>query len=474
MLKKVALAVAAAFVAQAASASSIDFHGYMRAGIGGTDKGGNQQCFEENYPDQAKYRLGNECDNYAELAFDTKLYKGADGVWSNYHVRMSMRDVGAQNFQSSGSMGNGVAGESNPQYFQSGNAMMQWAQREDYVDFGGYADSGILKNSKIWLGNRFDNRNDVHINDYYYWDNSGEGVGIEGIELGPVKAALNIMQQGGSSGLDGAPRDYVFDSFNNPQATTGGYKYTLATGHRFQVRFYEIPVWKNGKLEVAYQYIKANSIDVYSSQSNNVSWTRWAVNAPSQTAPGNGHGSLFTVQWQQSSVLGGYNKLALQYGKGDGAGGNWVPAYATLDNGQGNITQRLVEQFEIAPTKSFNLFGDFIYQKDRNGSSSGGGTDTWVSAGVRPVYNFTNNFSLAVELSNDLAIQGAVQRLTKFTVAPQLAAGPGFWARPVFRVFYTHADWNSAAAGGVNAMTNGVWYGQKTGNTFGAQVEAWW
>jgi len=458
-------------VAQAASASSIDFHGYMRAGLGTTNKGGNQQCFEENYPDQAKYRLGNECDNYTELAFDTKLYKGADGLWSNYHVRLSLRDVGQQNFQATGSLGNGNSAESNPQYFQAQPSMLQFAQRENYAEIGGYASSGPFKNSKIWLGNRFSNRNDVHINDYYYWDNSGLGVGIEGVEFGPIKAAFNIVQQGPSSGLDGAPRDYVFDSLSNQTTVASGYQYTLVSGHRFEFRLYDIPLWTNGKLEAAFQYIKGDSIDVYASHDNTVPWTRWTFNAPSQTDPTRTHGTLSTLQYTQSSLLGGYNKVAFQYGKGDGAGGNWVPAYAHLTDPLGNQTVRIVEQFMIAPVQSLNIFGDLIYQKDR---PQGSGTDTWISAGVRPVWNFTTNLSLATEISNDLAIQGAVQRLTKVTVAPQLAAGSGFWARPVFRVFYTYADWNDAAAQGVNAMTNGVWYGDKHGSTYGAQVEAWW
>jgi len=79
MLKKVALAVAAALAAQAACAAPIDFHGYMRAGFGYTSEGGGlvnsggprcESTFCAPYS-QSKFRLGNESTNYVKwyLAF---------------------------------------------------------------------------------------------------------------------------------------------------------------------------------------------------------------------------------------------------------------------------------------------------------------------------------------------------------------------------------------------------------------------
>lgn len=38
--------------------------------------------------------------------------------------------------------------------------------------------------STIWAGKRFYQRHDVHMIDFYYWDISGHGAGIENIDLG--------------------------------------------------------------------------------------------------------------------------------------------------------------------------------------------------------------------------------------------------------------------------------------------------
>ena len=45
-----------------------EFHGYLRSGYGLNSKGGQQVAFEAPGAD-AKYRLGNEAETYAELIF---------------------------------------------------------------------------------------------------------------------------------------------------------------------------------------------------------------------------------------------------------------------------------------------------------------------------------------------------------------------------------------------------------------------
>lgn len=57
--------------------SQIDFTGYARSGIGNTAGGGDQACFRANGAG-AKYRLGNECETYAELGLGATLYEEGD------------------------------------------------------------------------------------------------------------------------------------------------------------------------------------------------------------------------------------------------------------------------------------------------------------------------------------------------------------------------------------------------------------
>jgi len=47
-------------------ALAVDFHGYLRSGVGATAGGGDQACFQAAGA-PAKYRLGNECETYAEI-----------------------------------------------------------------------------------------------------------------------------------------------------------------------------------------------------------------------------------------------------------------------------------------------------------------------------------------------------------------------------------------------------------------------
>ena len=47
---------------------SFEFHGYLRSGYGLNSRGGQQVTFQAPGAD-AKYRLGNEAETYAELIF---------------------------------------------------------------------------------------------------------------------------------------------------------------------------------------------------------------------------------------------------------------------------------------------------------------------------------------------------------------------------------------------------------------------
>ena len=117
-----------------------------------------------------------------------------------------------------------------------------------------------------------------------------------------------------------------------------------------------------------------------------------------------------------------------------------------------------------------------IVQRDKSDVS--GGSSTWTSLGVRPVYAVNDNFKLQFELGTDRVTSptgGAAQRLTKLTFAPTLTAGKGYWSRPELRAFVTYGKWNDAATAAVNkANESGPVYGKATsGTSFGLQVETW-
>jgi maltoporin len=429
-----AAAVAGAFAAPAAFAQGIEFHGYVRTQVGGTSEGGNLQCFRLGFPAQAKYRLGNECDNYGEAAVSVPFGK-SDGAWAKYNLRLALREKGAQDYES--------VIDQNP---SSDGKSFDIASRENYVIAGGFFPEGALEDAKLWVGKRFYNRHDVHINDYYYWANTGPGAGIEDIGVGPAKFAFAYHQNGGNSGLDGAPGSFVFG---------GGVGVNAAK--RYEFRFYDIGVNPNGKLELAAQVIRGSN----------------AAASDEKT------GYLLTAQHFQGGILGGFNKLALQYGRGNGAGMNWIPAYAGGNNSTKGESIRLVEQLYIAPAGSnWSGMGTFIWDNLKKAPWDLEQRQ-WMSFGVRPQYNFSDNFSLAVELGVDRAKDDSQTNpkwatLTKLTIAPQLSLSRGFWSRPVLRGFVTYATWNEAARNGVNANSNNVFADKKYGITYGVQAETWW
>nr|VUD32297.1 maltoporin [Raoultella sp. NCTC 9187] len=141
-LRKLPLAVAVAAGVMSAQAMAVDFHGYARSGIGWTGSGGEQQCFQATGA-QSKYRLGNECETYAELKLGQEVWK--EGDKSFYFDTNVAYSVSQQNDW-----------ESTSPAFREANV-----QGKNLIDW--------LPGSTIWAGKRFYQRHDVHMIDFYYW-----------------------------------------------------------------------------------------------------------------------------------------------------------------------------------------------------------------------------------------------------------------------------------------------------------------
>jgi len=414
-LLPVALAALGMMVAMTAQAEGIEYHGYVRQQVGGTSKGGNLQCFNAASPSGTKYRLGNECDNYAEATIGLP-FGDPNAVWFKHNLTVAMKDQGKQDYESTGG--------SNPGF--------EVASRQNYLQAGGFFEGDMLQDSSLWVGKRFYNRHDIHMQDFYYWGNSGPGAGIEGVKAGPAKLAYAYFQNGGNAN---GPTDVV--------------------GKRYSLRFYDIDL-AGGKLEGE------------------------AVALKGSTATGTdatGTGKILFLEHTQNGVAGGFNKVALVQGSGLGANWDWVPTYqSTLATDENKSSTRIQDHlyFDIKGTRisgtAMAAYGK-VTLGDHNANP--GKTQTWKSVGVRPQYNFTNNFSVAVELGRNQMVTetGATPQLTKLTIAPQLAMAPGVWARPVLRAFVTHAKWNADAG----TVANGVFGPNATsGTTYGLQGEVWW
>jgi maltoporin len=410
--KRIALlpVAAAALLAAAGSASAFEFHGYLRSGGGSTlSKNGGQTCFA--LPGAySKYRLGNECETYAEVKADHDLFEAKDGVKFVYHGNIAYISNNTQDFESFKDSGRDVA------------------LRENFIEAKNLPFTG---GGTVWAGKRFYERNDVHITDFFYWDTSGYGAGIQDVKVADtMKFSYALFRNGNSSE-------------------------SATTRHDFRVG--GIGLGSFGDLTVGLQINTADATD-----------------AATLAGQDNG-GSAITVQHFMGGLLGGFNKLAFQYGKGSAR--SLSLAYPNNGEPEGNKTYRIVDVFQWQLSPAFSGMATFVYQDQKDNYK-------WTSFGVRPVFHVNDYFKLQAEVGYDQvkptsgdATNQQTRKLTKVTVAPTIVAGRGFWARPELRLFYTYAKWNDAARdlwGGVAGGTGGRFGSDTNGSTIGFQIEAWW
>jgi maltoporin len=400
-----------------AGAKLFEFHGYFRAGFGLNSVGGQQVAFIAPGAD-AKYRLGNEAETYAELIFVNNWVNPnheSDAMWMRTEFMIEANTTNSASYAS----------------FPGGIGNDQLRLREAFVQVGNVLQG--LPEMKFWAGERYYRRYQVHINDFYILDMSGYGGGFEDLNLGVGKVALAFL--GGA----------------RPDIPTSNGNYTKLN---FDLRLYDVDV-PLGKLGI---------------------WANLAIAPGGTTADGtqipNAVGYAFGVAHQRLEWLGGYNWLSFQWGKGPASN------FSTyLDDPGPNLKDserlRAAEHFLIQTNDTFAIMAEVVYQQAKSGQA-GAPWVRWVSLGARPVLFVNQWFSVALEAgfdythSDDGKFSGW---LRKITLAPQIGAGRKFFSRPVLRMFVTYAGWSDGLRGfvGGEAFKNAT-----NGLTYGIQAESWW
>ncbi|TWI50973.1 maltoporin [Pseudomonas duriflava] len=386
------------------SAEAFEFEGYGRIGIGGADAGGKQSCFQLAGA-AAKYRLGNECETYWELAGHQDLYKGADGTLWQVHGMVSLYNQYDQSLT-----------------FNDENGSVRLPQIWTSLKLP------QLNGGGLWAGRRFYKRHDIHINDFYYWNPSGTGFGIEDYGLGDTGLRLS----------------YAFSREDNIDQEDKANRHDINLGG--------IKANQDAEIEIGLSYIQ---------QADHVegSHSGWSISA----------------EHKQVNFFGGENRFTVQYGEGPG---NALGQTGNLLNDQDYKSIRILEspRWQITPQFGGQLLA--LVQHDR---APNNGDQTWYSFGVRPSYAFSERFKFYVELGHDQVDpeEGGTRKLTKFTVAPTLAlGGMGFMDRPEIRLYWTYATWNRAAQESAEEGTalsdSGAFGSQRHGSNFGVQLETWW
>ena len=421
-LTKLSLAIALTLSCGLALADGGDdsngFHGYMRAGAGGSSGTGPQSCYGLG-GNTMKYRLANECDSYFEGGYTWDFAKpDEDGVvftgtvWANEWSPSS---------QFSGTnAGNGGKLSLAKAYIEAKN-----------LDF--------LNGGVLWMGERYYYRPDIHMIDMQYINLNGTGGGVDNIKAGPGKFSYAIFK----------------DNDNTSTLTSGGVYTPTSAAVRQNFIYKGLPVNPGGTLDIEGTIITAQG-----------------------TTPNGNNGYSITLLHNQDA-FGGGNTIGVQHGVGPGigVGGDRIGAAGPTSADSGVTRTRIFDHLWIQPSEDFSAEFIALRQKDE-GNASGGvfvGSSTWTSFGARPVYAVGRHLKLQAELGTDSVTVpgGPSQRLTKVSFAPTITLAKSYWSRPELRFYITHAVWNDAAKNAVNPAPSPT-NNSTAGTSAGLQLEVWW
>ncbi|WP_263080503.1 maltoporin [Endozoicomonas sp. Mp262] len=451
VLKKLPLAgaVAAAVMASSAMAATVDFHGYVRSGIGAATSGGDQEAFQA-VGAGSKYRLGNEAETYGEIKLGSELFNN-----------------GEQSFYLDSNMAFSV------------DQASDWEGTDPAFREFNVKGKGVLEfapEATLWAGKRFYKRHDIHMSDFYYWNMSGPGAGIEGIDV--TFANMSLAWVKSSQTIN------YYKSKDNALNKENQQEYKLDQ-NIVDLRFENIKTNTDGALTVGLDYAFGRPSSDFEGGYAHGGYNSDGSAKPVTDIKGlstdemDENGYMLTLEHTQSNLFGGFNKFVVQYATdamtkaGVGTDGKGISALSS-DNLDGNKLYRIIDHGVVGLGEDVEMQYQALYShmsfKDSNKND-----EKWFSVGVRPVYFWNDIMSTAVELGYDHVKNGIGNnkdsKVGKITIAQQWSAGRGYWARPQIRVFGTYAKWNDDSKGQVGGA---AFADETSGFTFGVQMEAWW
>lgn len=384
----------------AAPALGLEWTGYSRAGLGMTAGGGSQLCLGAV---RELGRLGNECDHYLESGLSEELAVSATQSWK---TKVSLAYAGS-----------GSEEDSSPtvkEIFAEGQGLVP-----------GSAISG-------WAGQRFYQRHDIHHLDFFYWDTSNQGAGVDNISVGDSTLAVAWFQtyrEEASTGSDGSPLVNLLDGrINDVQ---------LSDVLSLDVGF----VYARPSLNEAQRDTSSGFADGIMATAE----VTWAIDGDSR--------NVSVLQWGD----GGYAH-ALRYE----GGGQW---YALEHSGHDARGWRFINwgEWQVAPqwTVAHALWAAHYQRSDFDNAH-------WaLSATTRPMYQLATHVRLYVEAGYFRADDGSWGQTeqAKATLAVAVAPTESYLSRPELRLFVSRfhdfvEDQRFASGAGAT--------------TIGAQMEVWW
>jgi len=390
--------------------AGLEFYGYMRTGFYNSPNGTKLGHYSLG-GDLQGYRLGNEGDNYLEVAIGKKFELGNGAKWGIHYM---------------------------PTVYNGGTGTAQI-----YADVSGVLpDPGIT----LWGGQRYHRIQDIHIVDNWVAeDGDNYGAGVDGIGIGDAKLNIAVYTDG-----------KMGNSNNGNSHSTND-----ASRLNFQLR--GIPVNPGGKLTVTGAVISGN----FAKGSNGNAFglihnqdIGSDINNTVFLQSSTGHASVNVKFYNLDTPAAAATFSVNPDGTVTG-----TPATSASPQAGAN-------QFRFADAINWQLgaFGGQAMVGYQTTTPDGGSKVTDTSIGGRISYGVAKNVKLLAEVGFNQRMQDGLdtQNLNKTTLAVAFAPDTNFWTRPELRLYVTRVNWNDAAKGSVGlADRNGV-------TLAGIQLEAWW
>ncbi len=425
-----ALLAANASAAMEVGQHRFDLDGYFRSSAGMAENGDTQVDFKAPGA-RSKYRLGNEADTNLELAIDHR-----------YLMTGSVDGPSVQTYF----MLDGYA--EHEQAFEFGGL------QQAYVSFHDFFGSG----SAVWAGKRYYDRQDVHINDHVWLDpgvGAELGMGIEGVKVGPGELAFAVFRYRDEGGNLILP------------ATEQGQEPTVLTG-----------TVNSTALD-----LRIRNISLLNGDHSLNLWGQLMQRHENDELDYRNKMGFGAGAWIESkNLLGGEHTLTGLLFTGPAiTKGDYDATPVREDDDYGyDLDEAVVIELSSNYYKEVDRRYAFetllLMRHETRGIESGvdGDIIIWLSAGGRFVRYLSDYLSIAVEAGVDNVTNEIVDttgNLLKGTVALQVAQKPGYFQRPVLRLFVTMASWQDDFKGQVGG---GAYAEDTAGYTVGAQVETWW
>ena len=425
---------------------SLEFQGYYRYGYGWTNDGEPMPSFgAPGAP--AKYRLGNEEVQGGEVVIDYRYY--VDGIPTDSRKN----ETGSRFIQLQGRWDE----------FQNirdiDKLFLEFSDdhtKESFIRLGNFLGDG----THVWFGRRYYDRQDIHMIDHFWLNvaqGSDYGGGIEGIELGGNKTVDVAVLYAYDDGARQAPVDPTHDDIDS---------------YMLDVRLRGYSFGPDSKLTIVGQIGYRPKYDAP------IGVGLAGLKADSK------HGFGLGAYHELKNVWGGRNRTGVMYRKGAAMVQNDFNSRAPTElqgydlddawslEANNDLFVEMAPRWSLqwAAVARYEDAGHPGFDQDTTGESI-----LWLSTGIRPMFYIKPKLNLAWESGLDYIDNeriGAKGILWKNTLALQFQQRPGYFERPVFRLFVTHGTWSDDLKGAI--ATNSEFMNHTSGFIFGLQVEAAW